>query len=322
MQAWKLGPALATGCTVVLKSSEKTPITALMLAKLIKEAGYPPGVVNILSGFGPTCGAFMAKHKNVDKVAFTGSSAVGRLVQKYAAESNLKRVTLELGGKSPLIVAADADLDKAVQLVQLGIFFNSGQVCSASSRIFVHESIYDKFLEKTVEATKKQIITNPSDPKCTVGPIVDKIQFERVMGYIHSGKESGARLLVGGDRQGEKGYFIQPTVFADVKDNMKICQEEIFGPVLSVIKFSTLDEAVKRANATEYGLGAGILSSDISASLRVANSLRAGTVYINCYHYFDPAVPFGGFKMSGVGRELGEYGLSNYTEVKSVIVPL
>jgi aldehyde dehydrogenase (NAD+) len=258
----------------------------------------------------------------VDKVAFTGSTAVGRLIQKYAAESNLKRVTLELGGKSPIIVAADADLDKAVQIVQLGIFFNSGKVCSAGSRVFVHESVYDKFLEKTLEATKKQVITSPSDPTCTVGPIVDKIQFERVMGYIHSGKQQGARLLVGGERVGDKGYFIQPTVFADVKEGMKICQEEIFGPVLSVIKFSSLDEAVKRANASEYGLGAGIISSDISASLRAAYALRSGTVYINCYHYLDTAIPFGGFKMSGVGRELGEYGLANYTEVKSIVVPL
>jgi aldehyde dehydrogenase (NAD+) len=322
MQAWKLSPALATGCTVVMKSSEKTPVTALMIGKLIVEAGFPPGVVNLLSGYGPTCGEFIVKHPGVDKIAFTGSSLVGHRIQSLCGHGRLKRLTLELGGKSPLIVFEDADVDKAVQTAQIGLFFNNGQCCIASSRVFVHEAVYEKFIEKAVAAAKAQKVIQPTDPLAFNGPLVDKLQFDRVLSFIESGKSQGARLATGGARIGDKGFFVEPTVFADVTDDMKIAQEEIFGPVMSVIKFKTEEEAIHRANTTLYGLGAGVITSDAGRAIRVANSVRAGTVYINCYNVFDPAAPFGGFKISGIGRELGEYGLQNYTEVKTVIIAL
>jgi len=322
MMAWKIGPALATGCTIVLKSSEKTPLTALMVGKLIVEAGFPPGVVNILSGYGPTCGEFIVKHPDVDKIAFTGSSLVGHRIQSLCGQGRLKRLTLELGGKSPLIIFQDADLDKAVAAAQVGLFFNNGQCCIASSRVFVHEAVYDKFIEKAAESAKKGQPIHPQDPTSTQGAIVDKIQFDKILGYIESGKSQGARCVTGGARHGDTGFFIQPTVFADVTDDMKIAQEEIFGPVMSVIKFKDEAEAIKRANTTVYGLGAGVCTQDVGRALRVAAAVRAGTVYVNCYNVFDPACPFGGFKTSGIGRELGEYGLANYTEVKTVIVSL
>jgi len=321
MMAWKLGPALACGCTIVLKSSEKTPITALMVADLIKEAGFPAGVVNVLSGFGPTCGEPIARHMGVNKVAFTGSTPVGHLIQKCAAESNLKRVTLELGGKSPLIICEDADLDKAVAAAQIGLFLNSGQCCIASSRLFVHEKVYDAFVQKIVDPIKAGTAAWTIQTGMQ-GPQVDKIQFDKVLGYIEKGKAEGANLAVGGERHGDKGYFIQSTVFTDVSDDMTIMKEEIFGPVMSIAKFSTMEEAIRRANSTHYGLGAGIISENIGNCLKAASLVRAGTVYINCYDVFDCAVPFGGFGESGVGRELGEYGLHNYTEVKSVIIPV
>eukprot|EP00038_Savillea_parva_P008175 m.175217 g.175217 ORF g.175217 m.175217 type:complete len:499 (+) comp13957_c0_seq1:46-1542(+) len=322
MMAWKVAPALACGNVVVLKSSEKTPLTALAVCKLVKEAGIPPGVVNVLSGFGPTAGAAIARHMDVDKIAFTGSTPVGKLVMTMAAESNLKKTSLELGGKSPLIVMPDADLEQAVQAAHIGTFLNQGQCCIASSRLYVHEDVYDAFVAKATEAAQNWTTGDPMDSSTLNGAQVDKIQFDKIMRYIASGKTEGATLRCGGSRVGGKGYFIEPTVFSDVKDDMKIAREEIFGPVMSILKFRTSEEVIRRANATPFGLGAAVISRDIGTALSMAHRLRAGTVYVNTYDVFDAAMPFGGFKQSGSGRELGEYGLHEYTEVKNVVVPL
>ena len=322
MQAWKLAPALATGNTVVMKPAEQTPLSALRIGELTVEAGFPPGVVNILPGFGPTAGAAIARHMDVDKVAFTGSTEVGHLIMEAAAKSNLKRVTLELGGKSPNIVFADTDLDEAVEGAHFGLFFNHGQCCCAGSRVFVEEKIYDQFVEKSGVRARKRTVGDPFDPMTEQGPQVDQAQFDKVMGYIDSGRSEGATLVCGGERVGNRGYFIQPTVFADVQDDMKIAQEEIFGPVMSVIPFKNLDEVVTRANRTNYGLAAAVWTRDIGKAHAIANGVRAGTVWVNCYNVLDPRAPFGGFKQSGIGRELGEYGLQQYTEVKTVIVKL
>jgi len=319
MQAWKLAPALACGNVSVLKPAEQTPLTALYVAALIKEAGFPPGVVNVITGYGPTAGAAISEHMDIDKVAFTGSTEVGGLILKASATSNLKRTTLELGGKSPNIIFADCDLDHAVEAAHQGLFHNSGQVCCAGSRIFVEESIYDEFVTKSVARAKKRTVGNPFDGPTEQGPQVDKEQFEKIQGYIKLGKEQGAKLMCGGERYGDKGYFIQPTVFADVEDHMTIAKEEIFGPVQQLLKFKTVDEVVKRANATTYGLAAAIFTTDFDKMVTVSNALRAGTVWGNCFNKFSAQTPFGGFKMSGQGRELGEYGLEAYTEVKSVI---
>jgi aldehyde dehydrogenase (NAD+) len=322
MQAWKLAPALATGNTVLLKPAEQTPLTALRVGELIIEAGFPAGVVNILPGYGPTAGGAIARHMDIDKVAFTGSTEVGHLIMEASAKSNLKRVTLELGGKSPNIVFADADLDQAVEGSHFALFFNQGQCCCAGSRLYVEEKIYDEFVERSVARAKKRTVGNPLDPATEQGPQVDDAQFDKVMGYIESGKQQGAKMLCGGDRVGNRGYFIRPTVFADVDDNMKIAQEEIFGPVMSILKFRDTDELVERANKTMYGLAAGVWTRDIGKAHAIANSIRAGTVWVNCYDVFDAAAPFGGFKQSGIGRENGEYGLQQYTEVKTVTVQL
>lgn len=322
MQAWKLAPALATGNTVVMKPAEQTPLSALRIGELIVEAGFPEGVVNLLPGFGPTAGAAIARHMDVDKVAFTGSAETGRLILEAAAKSNLKRVTLELGGKSPNIIFHDTDLDEAVEGAHLGIFSNQGQVCCAGSRVFVEEKIYDQFVEKSVARARKRVVGDPFDPKTEQGPQVDQTQFDRVMGYIESGQSEGAALACGGKRVGNRGYFIEPTVFADVQDEMKIAKEEIFGPVMSVIPFKDLDEVITRANRTVYGLAAGVWTRDIKKAHAIANSVRAGTVWVNCYNVLDTRAPFGGFKQSGSGRELGEYGLQEYTEVKTVIARL
>jgi aldehyde dehydrogenase (NAD+) len=322
MQAWKLAPALATGNTVVMKPAEQTPLSALRIGQLIAEAGFPEGVVNLLPGFGPTAGAAIAGHMDVDKVAFTGSTEVGHLIMEAAAKSNLKRVTLELGGKSPNIVFADTELDEAVEGAHSGLFFNQGQCCSAGSRVFVDEKIYDQFVERSGARARKCAVGDPLDPKTEQGPVVDRPQFDKVMGYIQSGRREGAKLVCGGDRVGDRGYFIQPTVFADVQDDMKIAKEEIFGPVMSVIPFKNLDEVVARANRTNYGLAAAVWTRDIKKALAVANGVRAGTVWVNCYNVLDHRAPFGGFKQSGIGRELGEYGLQQYTEVKTVTVKL
>jgi aldehyde dehydrogenase (NAD+) len=322
MQSWKLAPALATGNTVVMKPAEQTPLSALRIGELLLEAGYPEGVVNILPGFGPTAGAALARHMDVDKIAFTGSTEVGRLIMTAAAQSNLKRVTLELGGKSPNIIFADTDLDAAVEGAHMGIFVNQGQSCCAGSRVFVEEKIYQQFVEKSVARAAKRRVGDPLDPTTDQGPQVDQAQFDRIMGYIESGRTEGATLACGGERVGNRGYFIRPTVFADVEDDMTIAREEIFGPVMSLIAFKDVDEAIARANNTDYGLAAGVWTSDIKKAHAVANGVRAGTVWINCYHVLDTRAPFGGFKQSGMGRELGEYALHEYTEVKTVTVKL
>ncbi len=322
MQAWKLAPALATGNTVVLKPAEQTPLTALRVGELIVEAGFPAGVVNILPGYGPTAGQAIARHMDVDKVAFTGSTEVGHLIMEAAAQTNLKRVTLELGGKSPNIVFADADMDRAVEGSHFALFFNQGQCCCAGSRLFVERKAYNEFVERSVDRARRRTVGDPFDANTEQGPQVDDAQFEKVMSYIESGKEQGAKLLCGGARVGNRGYFIQPTVFADVHDEMKIAQEEIFGPVLSIIPFDTLDEVIERGNKTMYGLAAAVWTKDITKATSIANGLRAGTVWVNCYDVFDAAAPFGGFKQSGLGRELGEYGLQQYTEVKTVTMAL
>jgi aldehyde dehydrogenase (NAD+) len=322
MLAWKLAPALATGNTVVMKPAEQTPLSALRIGELIVEAGFPEGVVNLLPGFGPTAGGAIARHMDVDKVAFTGSTEVGQLIMEAAARSNLKRITLELGGKSPNIVFADTDLDEAVEGAHFGLFFNHGQCCCAGSRVFVEEKIYDQFVEKSGARAKRRTVGDPFDPKTEQGPQVDQIQFDKVMSYIESGRHQGAKLVCGGDRVGDRGYFIEPTVFADVQDEMKIAREEIFGPVMSIIPFKTADEVVDRANRTNYGLAAAVWTRDIKKAHAIANSVRAGTVWVNCYNVLDTRAPFGGFKQSGIGRELGEYGLQQYTEVKTVTVKL
>ncbi len=322
MQAWKWGPALAMGNTVVLKPAEQTPLTALYIGQLALDAGFPPGVVNIIPGMGPTAGGAIARHMDVDKVAFTGSTEVGHEVMAAAAKSNLKRVSLELGGKSPNIVFADADMDAAIKGAYFALFFNQGQCCCAGSRLFVEESIHDELVEKLVETARSRRVGDPFDPKTHQGPQVSREQFDRVMGYIEAGKGDGASLLCGGGRVGDRGFFIEPTVFDAVHDDMKIANEEIFGPVLSIIQFKDIDEVCQRANKTMYGLAAAVWTRDIEKAMRISNSVRAGTVWVNCYDVFDAAAPFGGFKQSGIGRELGEYGLEEYTEVKTVTIKI
>jgi len=321
MVAWKWGPALAAGCTVVLKPAEQTPLTALRLGELALEAGFPAGVINIVPGFGETAGAALVAHKGIDKIAFTGETTTGQLIMKNAANT-LKRVTLELGGKSPNIVFADADLDAAVDGAMLGLYLNQGQCCCAGSRLFVQDSIYDKLVDKLATRSQSRKLGDPFDPETEQGPQVDKAQFDKVMSYIDKGKTDGAKCLAGGERFGSQGYFIKPTVFAEVKDNMAIAREEIFGPVMQVLRFKEIDEVVERANTTEYGLAAAVWTRDIKKAHAVADRVRAGTVWINCYDVFDAAAPFGGFKSSGIGRELGEKSLDNYTELKTVTVAL
>jgi aldehyde dehydrogenase (NAD+) len=322
MMAWKLAPALATGNTVVFKPAEQTPLSALRIAELILEADFPEGVVNVLPGFGPTAGAAIARHMDVDKVAFTGSTEVGHQIMEAAAKSNLKPVTLELGGKSPNIIFEDVDLDEAVEGAHLGLFSNQGQSCCAGSRVFVEETIYDRFVEKSIVRARTRVVGDPFDPNTELGPLVDKTQFEKVTSYIESGRNEAATLACGGKRIGDRGYFVEPTVFADVQDEMKIARAEIFGPVMSVIAFKNLDEVIARANRTKYGLAAGVWTRDIKKALAVVNGVRAGTVWVNCYNVIDTRAPFGGFKQSGIGRELGEYGLQQYTQVKTVIAKL
>ena len=320
MYGMKLGPALAMGNTVVLKPAEQTPLTGLRIGELIIEAGFPPGVVNILPGYGPTAGAAIANHMDIDKVAFTGSTEVGHSILEAAGRTNLKRVSLELGGKSPNIVFADAAIEDAVEGCHFGLFFNQGQVCCAGSRLFVQEKIYDEFVEKSVARAKRRTVGNPFDAATEQGPQIDDIQFEKVMSYIDSGKGEGAELLTGGKRACDPGYFIEPTVFANVKDDMKIAREEIFGPVMSIMKFHDVDEVVARANNTTYGLAAAVWTRNIENAMSIANNVRAGTVWVNCFNVFDAAAPFGGFKQSGIGREMGEYALQQYTEVKTVTI--
>jgi len=322
MQAWKLAPALACGNTVVLKTAEQTPLSALRVGELIVEAGFPEGVVNILPGYGPTAGGAIARHIDIDKVAFTGSTEVGHLVMKAAAESNLKRVTLELGGKSPNVIFADADMDQAVEGSHFALFFNQGQCCCAGSRAFVEEKVYDEFVQRSADRAKRRRVGDPLDRQTEQGPQVDNDQFKKILSFVESGKQEGAKLMCGGERVGDRGFFVAPTVFADVQDEMKIAQEEIFGPVMSILKFKDMDELVDRANNTMYGLAAAVWTRDIGKAHHVANNVRAGTVWVNCFDVFDAAAPFGGFKQSGIGRELGEYGLQQYSEIKTVTVKL
>ncbi|KAK2910734.1 aldehyde dehydrogenase, mitochondrial-like [Channa argus] len=320
MQAWKLGPALATGNTVVMKVAEQTPLTALYVANLIKEVGFPEGVVNILPGMGPSAGAAIANHMDVDKVAFTGSTEVGHLIQQAAGSSNLKRVTLELGGKSPNIILSDANIEEAVEQSHMALFFNQGQCCCAGSRTYVQADIYDEFVARSVARANRRVVGNPFDLKTEQGPQIDQEQFNKILGYISSGKREGAKLLCGGGVAADRGYFIQPTVFGEVQDSMTIAREEIFGPVMQILKFKTMEEAITRANDTKYGLAASVFTKDLDKANYVSNGLRAGTVWINCYNVFGVQAPFGGYKASGNGRELGEYGLENYTEVKTVTI--
>jgi aldehyde dehydrogenase (NAD+) len=321
MWAWKIAPAIATGCTIVMKPAEQTPLSALWAQQFIIQAGFPPGVVNVLPGYGPTAGAAISEHMDIDKVAFTGSGEIGRVILAAAAKSNLKSVTLELGGKSPLIIESDADIEKAVGICMFGLFFNQGQCCCASSRIYCHASIYDKFVAAITEAAKKRKVGDPSHPDTEQGAQVDDVQFEKIQKFIESGKKV-ARLCAGGERHGDTGYFIQPTVFADVPDDAEIAREEIFGPVMSIMKFNTMEEVILRANDTTYGLAAGVVTNDLTKALTYAKVLRAGTVWVNCWDAFQNGLPFGGFKQSGIGRELGLYALSNFTQVKSVTIAL
>ncbi|XP_054726875.1 aldehyde dehydrogenase, mitochondrial [Anastrepha obliqua] len=322
MLAWKWGPALAVGCTIVMKPAEQTPLTALHMAALTKEAGFPAGVINIITGYGPTAGAAISKHHDVQKVAFTGSVDVGRIVMQAAAQSNLKRVSLELGGKSPIVVFEDADLDLAVDITHEALFSNHGQSCCAGSRTYVHEKIYDKFVAKATAAAKARKVGNPFDESVKQGPQIDEEMMSKVLGYIESGKKQGAKLQCGGKRIGDVGYFIEPTVFSDVTDGMKIAQEEIFGPVMSIFKFSNLDEMIERANDVKYGLAAGVITNDINKAIKYANSVDAGSIWINCYDAVLPQTPFGGYKQSGIGRELGKDGLDNYLETKTITMKL
>ena len=317
MAAWKLGPALATGCTVVLKPAEQTPLSALRLGELIQEAGIPDGVVNIVPGYGETAGAALSAHPDVDKVAFTGSTEVGKLILQAAA-GNLKKVSLELGGKSPNVVFADVDLDAAIGGAASAIFFNHGQCCCAGSRLYVEKKIFDKVVDGVAEHASKIKVGSGFDDSTDMGPLVSKEQLDRVCNYLESGFSEGAKAVVGGTKLGDSGYFVKPTVLVDTKENMKVVQEEIFGPVVAAIPFEDPAEVVAKANNSAYGLAAGVWTRDIQKANRIAAQLRAGTVWINCYNIFDAALPFGGYKQSGWGREMGHEVLEQYTEVKAI----
>ncbi|KAH0549411.1 retinal dehydrogenase 1-like [Cotesia glomerata] len=322
LYAIKLGPALAAGCPVVLKPAEQTPLCNLYLAALTKEAGFPPGVVNVVPGFGPTAGAALAEHPDVAKISFTGSVEVGKLIMKASGNSNLKRVTLELGGKSPLVIFDDVNVDKAAKIAHEAIFANSGQVCIAASRTYVHSKIYNEFVEKSRELALKRKVGDPFDAATEQGPQVEKDIFDRVVTYIEIGKKEGASLVTGGERIGNKGYFIQPTIFANVTDDMTIAKDEIFGPVQSILKFDTLEEVIERANKTTYGLAAGVLTNDITKAVKFAQAIESGSVWVNHYAATTLQAPFGGYKQSGIGRELGPEALDNYLETKTISIKL
>jgi phenylacetaldehyde dehydrogenase len=321
MAAWKLGPALATGCTVVLKPAEQTPLSALLLGELIREAGIPDGVVNIVPGFGETAGAALAAHPDVDKIAFTGSTEVGKLILKAAA-GNLKKVSLELGGKSPNIVLGDAEVDSAIEGAAGAIFFNHGQCCCAGSRLYIERDIFDKVVDGVAQQANRIHIGPGMDPATDMGPLVSEEQLNRVCGYLESGISEGARAVAGGAREGTKGYFVKPTILVNTTENMKVVQEEIFGPVVTAIPFRNVEEIAAKANESIYGLAAGVWTRDIKKAHKIASLLRAGTVWINCYNVFDAALPFGGYKQSGWGREMGHEVLEQYTEVKAVCTPI
>jgi aldehyde dehydrogenase (NAD+) len=321
MAAWKIAPALACGNTVVLKPAEQTPLTALRLGEICQEAGLPDGVLNIVQGYGPTAGAALAEHMDVDKIAFTGAHTTGRIIMQ-AASKNLKRISLELGGKSPNIVFADSDIDSAVAGAMTGIFLNQGEICCAGSRLFLEKSIHEEFVDKLSNKAANIRVGNPEDAGTEMGAQVSKEQFDKILGYIDTGKQEGAKLVTGGERCGERGFFIRPTIFDAVDNNMKIAREEIFGPVVSAIPFDDVSEVVRQGNLSIYGLAAAVWTRDIKKAHRLARELKAGTVWINTYHTFDAASPFGGFKQSGFGRELGVHALELYTQVKSVWINL
>lgn len=319
---WKVAPALATGNTVVLKPSEVTPLSALKLAELVKEAGFPDGVFNVVTGYGAAAGQALTEHPLVGKVSFTGSTLIGRKVMETAAKTNLKRVTLELGGKSPTIVFDDADLEQAVKWVATGIFHHSGQICAAGSRIFVQEGIYDTFLQALAGAAASIVHGDGFRAGTQQGPVVSQTQLERVLGYIEAGKRDGATVVVGGARVPGAGYFVQPTIFADTRPDMKIVREEIFGPVGVVVKFKTEDEAIAAANDTDYGLASYVYTTNVNRAIRVSNAMEAGSCFVNMASLLRPQVPFGGYKQSGQGKEMGECGLDAFTQVKAVHINL
>ncbi|KAF8036487.1 hypothetical protein BT93_C2264 [Corymbia citriodora subsp. variegata] len=318
----KVAPALAAGCTMIMKPAEQTPLSALFCAHLAKKAGAPDGVINVVTGFGPTAGAAISSHMDIDMVSFTASTEVGCKVMQAAATSNLKQVSLELGGKSPLIVFDDADLDTATDLALAGVTYNKGEVCVAGSRVYVQEAIYEDFERKLVAKAEAWPVGDPFDPKVQQGPQVDKKQFEKILSYIEHGKREGATLLTGGERLGTEGYYIQPTIFTNVKEDNVIVRDEIFGPVMSLMKFKTTEEVIKRANDTRYGLAAGILTKNIDLANTVSRSIRAGIIWINCYFAFDNDCPYGGYKMRGFGRDFGLDALHKYLQVKSIVTPI
>lgn len=324
MSVWKAGPVLASGCTLVMKPAEQTPLSALRFGELCLEAGVPDGVINIVTGLGDA-GAALSSHPDVDKIAFTGSTGVGEKIL-HAAAGTMKRVTVELGGKSPNIVFADADLDKAVPAAAMAVFANAGQICSAGTRLFVQSAIHDEFMERLAAFTRTIKVGDPLDPTTQIGPVVSAPQMDKILGFIASAHNEGARPLTGGNRMTgagyDGGYFIEPTIFTHVADDMTIAREEIFGPVLSAFTFDTIDEVLTRANATEFGLGSGVWTRDLATAHIMARGIRAGSVWVNCYQMLDPAVPFGGYRMSGFGRESGAHHIEDYLETKAVWIKL
>jgi acyl-CoA reductase-like NAD-dependent aldehyde dehydrogenase len=320
MVSWKVAPALAAGCTVVLKPAEQTPLSALYFAELVEKAGFPAGVINIVPGFGAKAGNAIVDHPDVNKISFTGSTAVGKQLMKQAADT-MKRLTLELGGKSPNIILPDADLSKAIPGVFNGIMFNQGEICSAGTRVYVHRDQYDKVVSGMVTLAKKIKLGNGMDTETDMGPLVSKRQQDRVFEYINLGIKEGAKLAAGGGKL-DQGFFIEPTIFIDVEEHMTIAKEEIFGPVVVVMPYNSIEEVIERANESPYGLGAGVWTENVKMAHNVANKLKSGSVWINCYDVIDPASPFGGYKQSGFGRDMGSYALESYTEVKSIWINL
>jgi len=321
MLAWKWGPALACGNTIVMKPAEQSPLTALRAAALAQEVGFPDRVINMIPGYGETAGAALVRHPDVDKIAFTGHVETAKIIQKSAADT-LKRCTFELGGKSPNVIFADADLSDAVAGAFHAIYFHGGQCCTAGSRLFVEEKVHREFVSLLAEKAKQRRIGDPLDQDTEQGPQVSQEQLDKILGYVKIGKEQGGKLVVGGNRVGDKGYFVEPTIFDNIKDEMTIAKDEIFGPVVSVLPFKNIDEVIQRANNTYYGLAAAVWTNDLNKAHTFAREVKAGTIWVNCYHVVDTTTPFGGFKMSGLGRENGEAVLEHYTETKTVTIKL